>query len=157
MSGGPLGLASRAVERLIVHIESRPPAGPLRIGVSAIVSPSEVGARVRDAVLRIFPGAGLETRPHHPAGWSLVEGEAPSLDRFAEIIAQTRIRDAARAVMLRGARGGDGTRTRFFLSKQAALGGRVNFAEEGVLLGPIIVEVEGEGLTAKIDEITTRD
>jgi predicted RNA binding protein with dsRBD fold (UPF0201 family) len=133
------------------------PARPaLRVSVSAIVNPSEMLDRVRAAVLRIFPSAAMRVDAH-PADRLIIRAEAASLDRFAETIAQARIRDAARAVMIRGMPRGDERRTRFFLNKQAALGGRVNFADEAAILGPIVVEVEGEGLMDKIDEMTLHD
>ncbi|HLF06270.1 MAG TPA: hypothetical protein VI893_03720, partial [Thermoplasmata archaeon] len=85
------------------------------------------------------------------------EGTAPTLDRFAEIIAQSRIRDAARAVMVRGIPRDDDSRCRFFINKQAALTGRVNFVAETAVLGAISVELKGAGVRAKIDEMTLHD
>jgi len=134
-----------------------PPADPLEIRISATVNPSEAEARVRRGMLRIFPDATLETRPDSPGGRIVIEGVAPTLDRFAEIIAQSRIRDAARAVMVRGIPRDDDTRCRFFINKQAAFVGRLNFVPETAVLGPITVELIGAGVMAKIDEMTVHD
>jgi predicted RNA binding protein with dsRBD fold (UPF0201 family) len=121
------------------------------------VNPSENESKIRQAILEVFPDAVLGSGPADREGRVEVRGGAVSLDRFAEILARTRIRDAARASLLRGMERGTGLRTSVFINKQAALAGRVNFTDEDVILGPITIEISGPGLREKIDEITLHD
>ena len=85
-----------------------------------------------------------------------VEGEDPisatssSVDRFAELLSQARIRDAARAVMRKGI---SGECTRFMLNKQVAAAGKVSFSQESQPLGDIEVTIIDNDINALIDRV----
>lgn len=115
----------------------------LRVRVEAGCRPTESLARVKVAILRLFPDLVFQREDE------VIEGTTASLERLRELIRAQRIRDSARGQLLAG-RNGD--RTVLFLSKQAAYMGVVNFAV-GSALGDIRVEIESDELTAVIDRV----
>lgn len=115
----------------------------LRVRVEVPCHPTESGAKVRHALLRLFPDLAVEQE-----GDRLV-GATASLERLRELIRNQRIRDTARGQLLAGR---DRDRTQVVLSKQAAYMGVVNFAV-GSALGDIVVDIESDDLTATIDDI----
>ncbi len=122
----------------------------MNIMVKVPVYPTESEKRVREAVENIFPGANLAERD---AGDSLLlEGTAPDLDRFTELLARQKIRDTARAFLMRRVRG---NKLSFSLNKQAAFAGRINFIEGGQPpLGCITVTIEHDEPERMIEKIT---
>lgn len=113
----------------------------IRVRVEAACHPTENPAKVKRALLNLFPDLVFEREGER------VVGEASSLERLRELIRNQKIRDTARGQLLAG-RSGDRTSVR--LSKQAAFMGIVNFAA-GSPLGDISVELESEDLSAVID------
>jgi predicted RNA binding protein with dsRBD fold (UPF0201 family) len=107
--------------------------GQVQIIVKAKVFPTENTSSVERCIKNIFPDAKLEARD----GW--VEGTSVSYDRFVELLAQQRIRDAARDHIMHFRR--DGT-ARFYLNKQAAFAGKINLCgpSDGSL-GPVEVNM----------------
>ncbi len=115
----------------------------IRVRVETPCRPTESPAKVKAAVLQLFPDLAFEREDE------VVAGTTASLERLRELIRSQRIRDTARGQLL-AARHGD--RTRIVLSKQAAFVGVVNFAA-GSALGDIAVEIESDDLTAVIDRV----
>ena len=136
------------------------------VTVSTCVFAHEVGPRCVDAVLKIFPDFSVENVPQEavfPVKRSEIElvCEGVSPDRFLELIAEQRILDTALDSMslnLRRGGGGDEspTTTKFLISRQAALSGKVAFVleSEQTVGGVIEVELEGEDLADWIQEAT---
>ena len=114
-----------------------------RVRVEATANPTESVAKVKAACLNVFPDL---TFTHD--GTALV-GNGSDLRRFRELIRYERIRDSARAVLIRQRHG---NATSFSLSKQAAYVGRLNFAS-GAPLGDLAVTIEDEDLDALIDDV----
>ncbi len=114
-----------------------------RVRIEAPCFPTEDPAKVKRALLQVFPDLIFTREDERMAGTT------DSLDRLRELIRNQRIRDTARARLLGGR---DGRRTRVSLSKQAAFMGRVNFAAPSPL-GAIEVEIEDDDLTAVIDYV----
>lgn len=108
----------------------------MKVFITASVFPTEDPGRVRQAVLNIFPNA---EGPGPDGG--VLSMESPDADMLARKLAEQRIRDAARAALLRSVRGGG---IGFCLNKQAALSGRVNFTDCGSALGDLEVLIECE-------------
>ncbi len=115
----------------------------LRVRVETVCRPTEDPAKVKRALLRLFPDLTFEREDDR------FVGTTGSLETLRERIRNQRIRDAARGQFLAG-RSRD--RTRVALSKQAAYMGFVNFSA-GSGLGDIEVEIESDELTAVIDEV----
>lgn len=115
----------------------------LRVRVEAPCHPTENPAKVKLALLQLFPDLAFEIEDDR------LSGTTDSLATLRELIRNQRIRDTARGQFLAG-RSRD--RTRVVLNKQAAYMGVVNFAA-GSPLGDIEVEVESDDLTAVIDDV----
>jgi len=106
--------------------------------------PTESAEKVRRAILNLFPDVELEERE------GSIYGSVLSLERFSEILRDSRIRDVARTQILHKNRGSIGN---FWLNKQAAFVGKVNFADEDTPLGAIEVQLTGADLVSIIDRI----
>ncbi len=105
--------------------------------VSALVYPTELEERVRQAIEKIFPGARL--RMIKVKGYvDRLEGTA-SLDHMHDLLRKQKILDTARSSMLKGLEDGE---VSFELSKQAAYMGYVNFLGHDVALGGIYVTIK---------------
>ena len=103
------------------------------VEISAPVNPSEVTARVSDAITNLFP----EADPEHVDGQLVAE--VHTMDGFSEELHRAEILDTARSVFF-GSLTGD--HFEFDLKKQAAFEGRVNFAVgEPAELGDVHVAV----------------
>lgn len=113
----------------------------IRVRVETPCRPTENLAKVKLALLNLFPDLAFEREDE------VVAGSTASLEKLRELIRNQKIRDAARGQFLAG-RHGD--RTRVVLSKQAAYMGVVNFSA-GAPLGDIVAEVESDDLPAAID------
>lgn len=119
------------------------------VTVWARVFPTEDRARVEGAVRSLFPDVAFEGAD----GTGVLEGRARALERLAEVIRSSRIRDTAREV-LRGATGRDGT-IRVELNKQAAAAGHVNFQiAGGEVLGSLRVEIRADRPADLVEELT---
>jgi predicted RNA binding protein with dsRBD fold (UPF0201 family) len=114
----------------------------LQIIASAACHPTEDGAKVRQAILNLFPDAQFEE------GERSLTARSASGEVLREAILNQHIRDTARSVMLQGVRGNT---TRFTLNKQAAFMGKVSFVEGTVALGGIEVSVETDDIAGTVD------
>ena len=115
------------------------------VTVEAPVRPSEDEAKVKTALLNLFPE--FEVRRE---GEMLV-GTGTSLVRFGQLLKRYRIRDAARGVMMRGLKSQN--LTVFRLSKQAAFMEKVGFADRESPLGEITVRISSPDLQGLLDTL----
>lgn len=106
--------------------------------------PTEDVEKVRGAILNIFPDAEINLVEDH------LVGKAKSIERFAEILRDNKIRDAARSQILHGNRGGEAV---FWLNKQVAAVGKVNFTGKNALLGAIEVHLFDDDIESLVDSI----
>lgn len=118
----------------------------LVVRVEAPCRPTEDPAKVRAALLRLFPDLRIERED------TMIAGTSGSLEHLRELIRTQRIRDTARGQLLAGR---DGGRTVVVLNKQAATVGRVNFGA-GSPLGDVRVEIESENLATALDYVAER-
>lgn len=118
----------------------------VNVRLSTRCFPTEDRDKVVRAMTSLFPDAQV-------SGEETITGEASSMETFADMLKRQRIRDAARAVMYRGA--GEGS-THFRLNKQVAAVGRISFSEESHPLGDIDVVIETEYIRALIDSIAPK-
>ncbi len=91
----------------------------IEVRVVAPVHPTEVSARVEDAIENLFPDAEIERQEGR------VVGTARSVERFAELLRRQEILDTARERLLKGRRG---EAIHVDLKKLAAFQGVINFA-----------------------------
>jgi len=114
------------------------------VRVEAAVSPTEDAAKIKSAVLNVFPDARFtETE-------GVLLAESNSLDRLKEMLRNERIRDSARMILLKARRE---STIRFSLNKEAAFVGRVNFAPPSPM-GPIDVVIVDENVDSVIESLT---
>jgi predicted RNA binding protein with dsRBD fold (UPF0201 family) len=118
----------------------------LEIELNVPVYPTEECEKVAKAVNNIFPDARLDIST------DAIRGTVQSLDRFATLLREQGIRNAARTTLLSGL---DGNRLCFALNKQAAYAGKVSFAVRAPL-GNINVTVSTDDGTALIDSLAPR-
>ncbi len=117
----------------------------IKIEIEAEIYPTEDVEKIRRAILLLFPDAKLSVLPGKLAG------KARSMEEFAKILREERIRDAARAVFLSSLKR-YGT-IEFELNKQAATVGKISFSVGNVPLGNIKVRISGESLDSLIDSV----
>jgi predicted RNA binding protein with dsRBD fold (UPF0201 family) len=115
------------------------------VTVEAPVRPSEDEAKVRTAILNIFPDVELGLADGR------LSGSGSSTQKFGQLLKRYRIRDAGRGVMMRGLRS-EGL-TVFCINKQAAFMEKVGFAESDSPLGDITVKIESSNLLALLDSL----
>ena len=115
----------------------------LEINLSARCFPTEDRQAIAGAITNLFPDAVIR-------GDEIIEAVSASLETFAEQLKKQRIRDAARAVMRRGLRGGS---TSFKLNKQVATVGKISFSEESHPLEDIEVTISSDDIESLISSI----
>ncbi len=124
------------------------------VEVEIEVNPTEDIEKVKKAVENLFPGIELKFDEER----GILRGKTENLERFRELLRMQRILDTARAELRRGWKGNEST---VFLNKQAATVSRINFADEDVVLSPIVLtfRVYGVNFERFIDWIApeTRD
>ena len=128
----------------------------LEVVAVAAVHPTEDQAKVERALLKIFP-TGKVQREEKPDGAVFVSVHGSGFEFLSNLrilIKQERIRNAARAILLRRLREPG---LRFYLNKQAAFMGRVSFCEPvgESPHGPINIEVDTEDKQAIVDYLAS--
>ncbi len=108
----------------------------MKIELEVPVKNTEDGARVRQALLNIFPDAVVE------AGGEALKAESVDAENFRELLEKQRIRDTARQFLRKHVRGGI---LSFKINKQAAYAGKVNFAVVSHPMGEIEIKITPEG------------
>ncbi|MEM2899219.1 MAG: RNA-binding domain-containing protein [Thermoplasmata archaeon] len=124
---------------------------PIKMHVIAKVAlyPTENPEKIKNAMLSLFPDMHISIRG------SFIEGESKSVETLKNAIKKQKIRDTARAVLIK-CKSDTGLETKFNISKQAATVGKVNFAEHESPLGDIELTIrvnDGEKLDEIIDFI----
>jgi len=115
------------------------------VTVEAPVRPSEDEAKVRTAMLNIFPELDVRLEDGR------LVGTTASLSKFGQLLKRDHIRDAARGVLVRGMKGE--CITVFRLNKQAAFMGKVGFADLESPLGELRVRIESDNLLNLLDSL----
>lgn len=105
----------------------------MRVTVTAPIKATEDPDRVREAALRLFPTLHVKLEP------GLLVGDANEVQALRQRIWELRIIDTVRGQVLHGAPSGAARETRFRLSKQAALAGKVSFPPTPHPLGDLDV------------------
>ncbi|MHA1188344.1 MAG: RNA-binding domain-containing protein [Candidatus Heimdallarchaeota archaeon] len=115
--------------------------------------PTEDQKKIRQALGTVLAGE-INTKNYGKEVYLYKESKKhKDLERFYELVRQQRILDVARKTLRKGIVGNS---TIFFINKQVAFVGKVNFCdEEGESpLGPIRIEIEYKDIEQLIDWLT---
>ena len=129
----------------------------LRITAEATLHPTEDEAKVKRALLNIFPEAKVEkiSKGDEVHIMRLNGSGMNFLSTFRHLIKQDRIRDAARRVIMART---EGERIEVYLHKQAAFAGHVSFC--GPVgespLGPITVRIDTPSPEQVVDYVASK-
>lgn len=117
----------------------------MRISGSVPVYPTEDRGKVREAVRSVFEDASVSE-----SGNRMVF-ESGDASAFIKSLTDQKIRDTARSIIVPSS---DESVSEFYLNKQAALCGKVNFTEGDSTLGDIHVRIS-EGVEEILQAIGT--
>jgi predicted RNA binding protein with dsRBD fold (UPF0201 family) len=117
------------------------------VEISTPVHPTESESKVKKALESIFPCVQFFLDGTVFKGKS---EELKSLDRIKELLKAQKIRSTANAILRKSLFGQELV---FYLNKQAAYMGKVNFSEDSPL-GPITVTISCEDMEALITYLT---
>ncbi|MFW6038461.1 MAG: RNA-binding domain-containing protein [Candidatus Saliniplasma sp.] len=126
-------------------MEMYPEQIEFKVKIRTPVYPTENPDKIIDCLNKIFPEAIWEINEKE------ITGESTSLETFAEIIENMRIRDTVRSYIKDRI---IGDRCSFTLSKQASCNRKVNLSDEDQPLGGIHVTIESEDIDTLINKIT---
>ena len=112
----------------------------MRVEVSATVNPTESVERVSQALESIFPAVEFKESGRRIVGEN---NDRNSLADFKELLKNQKIRDSARAFLLRAT---EKNKMVFQLNKQVAYVGKISFLDFEVALGAIEVSIEDDKL-----------
>ena len=115
-----------------------------RVTIRTPVHPTESVAKVKVAILNLFPEVTLAEEG------DMLVGEGDNLEHLRELVRNQKIRDTARGILLRSR---SANVLRFTLAKQSAYIGRVNLGGVTGPLGDLEVTVEDADLDALIDHV----
>jgi len=128
----------------------------LTVAAKTPLQPTEDEAKVERALLKLFPTARIDriAGQDETVILSIRESGLEPLANLRNLIKQERIRNAARAVLIRNIRG---RRIQIYLNKQAAFMGRVSFCEPigESPHGPISVELDCDNPLSVIDYLAS--
>ncbi len=119
------------------------------ITVSAPVHPTESEISVKKAVQNLFPSIQVTLTKKGITGMSK---DKKALKRLKELLKAQKIRCTANDILKRSV---CNETLVFYLNKQAAFMGKVNFSED-CPLGPITVSITGSDLITLIDDLSPR-
>lgn len=127
--------------------------------ISSKVEIGESPARVLEAITNIFPEFPVPENIPSMAEFPLpnethtFSAEGVSLSNFLELASEFRILDTALDAMSSSL---NGNHTRFRISRQAAIAGKLSFCVIGerLLGGTILIDLAGEGLDIWLEEAT---
>ena len=121
----------------------------MKIEISAPVYHTESEEKVEKALKSLFPSVEFSLSKNSLKGTS---ADPESLTHFKLLLQMQRIRDTANTLLRKSLKRDKLT---FYLNKQAAYMGKVNFSEE-CPLGPITVSIKGKNLETLINDLSPR-
>lgn len=120
----------------------------MKVKVFAELSPTENVKKVEKAIKNIFPRLDLRIKDKKIFG----EGNEDIFEKFCKILENQKIRTTANSILKEGI---EKNKMIFYLNRQAAFAGKVNFCRD-CALGPIVVKVEGKDLENFVDKISPK-
>ena len=119
------------------------------IEISTPVYHTESKSKVEKALKNLFPSVEFMLSGGYFIGKSK---DVKSLDHFKNLLKMQRIRDTANTILKNSV---SKNQLVFYLNKQAAFMGKVNFSKE-CPLDPITVSVKGEAINMLINDLSPR-
>ncbi|HSV49310.1 MAG TPA: RNA-binding domain-containing protein [Candidatus Acidoferrales bacterium] len=126
------------------------------VTVETEINPTEDEEKVRAAVNNVLGNATITVKPDARGSTLFAEAKGQnSLFNLRSIMANDRVRDASRRLLLKSIRGDS---IKFFLNKQVAFAGHVSFCEETAEspLGPLRFTIETDNAQALIEWLAER-
>jgi predicted RNA binding protein with dsRBD fold (UPF0201 family) len=124
-----------------------PESDEVQIDIETDIHPTESLPKLKKAITNLFPDARFDETED-----GMVRATSKVIGTLKEKLGQQQIRDAARAVLLKGTRPGH---LYFVVSKQAAFAGKVSFNRDGPL-GDIVVIIRTDRPEAIVDLLTDK-
>jgi predicted RNA binding protein with dsRBD fold (UPF0201 family) len=121
----------------------------ITLEISVPLHSTESKTKVKKALKTLFPTVEFTLQDRYITGMSHTRD---SLNHFKELLKNQKIRDTANTILKRSLYNDTLV---FYLNKQAAFMGKVNFSRE-CPLDPITVSIKGENLDELIDELSPR-
>ncbi|MGM0405401.1 MAG: RNA-binding domain-containing protein [Thermoplasmatota archaeon] len=116
----------------------------VEVEIRTLIYPTEDLDKVKTCLSKVFPEAEWKVKEKE------IVGESNSLERFAEIIEEMRIRDTVRSYLEAHTKE---NRCSFTLSKQASCNGKVNLSDEDQPLGGIDITMKSDQIDKFIKKI----
>jgi predicted RNA binding protein with dsRBD fold (UPF0201 family)/dephospho-CoA kinase len=140
---GTLEELNSNVSRLLEKLVQERSKNIMVISLRTPINETESQEKVERAILNIFPDAVLERLD------DFIEGTSSTLETFSTLLRMQRIRATAKTELMKGIALDS---FEFYLNKQVAMAGKVNFSQDP--LGPIFVRVKTPLPEKLIDTIT---
>ena len=140
---GTLEELNSNVSRLLEQLVQEPSKNIITISLRTPIYETESQEKVEHAILNIFPDAVLERVD------DFIKGTSSTLETFSILLRTQRIRTTAKTELMKGLAFDS---FEFYLNKQVAMVGKVNFSQDP--LGPILVRVTTPLPEKLIDTIT---
>jgi predicted RNA binding protein with dsRBD fold (UPF0201 family)/dephospho-CoA kinase len=142
---GTLEELNSNVSRLLEKLVQERSKNIIVISLRTPIYETESQEKVERAILNIFPDAVLERLD------DFIEGTSSTLETFSTLLRMQRIRATAKTELMKGIALDS---FEFYLNKQVAMAGKVNFSQDP--LGPIFVRVKTPLPEKLIDTITDK-
>jgi predicted RNA binding protein with dsRBD fold (UPF0201 family)/dephospho-CoA kinase len=140
---GTLKELNSNVSRLLEQLVQEPSKNIITINLRTPIYETESQEKVEHAILNIFPDAVLERVD------DFIKGTSSNLETFSILLRKQQIRATAKTELMKGLAFDS---FEFYLNKQVAMVGKVNFSQDP--LGPILVRVTTPLPEKLIDTIT---
>jgi predicted RNA binding protein with dsRBD fold (UPF0201 family)/dephospho-CoA kinase len=140
---GTLKELNSNVSRLLKQLVQEPSKNIITINLRTPIYETESQEKVEHAILNIFPDAVLERVD------DFIKGTSSNLETFSILLRKQQIRATAKTELMKGLAFDS---FEFYLNKQVAMVGKVNFSHDP--LGPILVRVTTPLPEKLIDTIT---
>jgi predicted RNA binding protein with dsRBD fold (UPF0201 family)/dephospho-CoA kinase len=142
---GTLEELSSNISSLLEQLVQQSKKNNVTISIRTPIYETEIQEKVERAILNIFPDAALERVDN------FIIGTSGTLETFSTLLRMQRIRATAKNELMKGLAFDS---FEFYLNKQVAMVGKVNFSQD--LLGPIFVRVTTP-LPEKLIDIITNE
>jgi len=115
------------------------------LSIRASIYPTEDEERINNAILNLFPDAKITIEDN------VLNAISPNMNYFTQRVKEQKIQDSARQILKSSIHNNE---LIFYLNKQAAFMGKVNFTEGDSILGDIKIIIDADMPDTIIQQIT---